>query len=156
MHVLVNDKINSAIYETVVTCLLLIVNLFLFWICLKIGTIAFKQYAIEDNLENNLIVLLVYQYGVIYLIARLLNCIYQKVVRRSKNFPDVSPHYISTMLKDNTYLLFLIFYFAGKVLQCDLNSIDANLTIEAIGIIFLIDTYVDKRKNQKQDDISSI
>lgn len=73
MHVLVNDKINSAIYETVVTCLLLIVNLFLFWICLKIGTIAFKQYAIE-----------------------------------------------------------------------------------AIGIIFLIDTYVDKRKNQKQDDISSI
>lgn len=157
-----SSKVSDYIIDVADEMIVLILNVILFWGCLQIRMPIFDLLQIESDLIAMTILLCVYQYAVVpvafLLVVNPLQKLGNKLMQRlGFNAPNPSKKYVKRILKNNTYLLFLLFHFIAKYYQADPAS-EAGITVEAIGVVYLIDTYFlnwkecRKLKNAKEKD----
>lgn len=58
----------------------------------------------------------------------------------------IRKEYIEDVIKNNMYLIFMLFHIMGTELIIDGSWTEVQVTIEAIGIIYLVDTYIENMK----------
>lgn len=145
-----NGKVSKIIFEVANTMIVLVLNILLFWVYMQLGAWTLTIFSAEYELIVLIALLFIYQYGLIPwlfspLIKLMLGISAKGMQHIGIDMPLLNDAYIKETLKNNTYLLYLLFYITGKHLQVDPGS-EVSLTVEAIGIVYLIDTYWQKRK----------
>ncbi len=142
-----NENIKKNLIKTLLTTLHLIFFTLYYLIVTKL---------IEQNTEINLfsffIILLIYQYAATYFLAYIFSFAIPKLTRKSYEWCYVE--YIHQQLKNSIYLILFIIYFILKVILTEIlkvGEININYTefVEAIAMLYLIDTYVEKLKLTK-------
>lgn len=146
-----DGKISSTLLEVAYTGIMLIANMLIFWGFLKGGAFLFNVFTLESNLINILLLLSAYRYFTVNCIfVPITYFVFRKVDKllEHKNLTqfNFSKSYIKDTLINNTYLAFLLIYISGKSLFADSASI-VGITIEAIGIVYLFDTFFKNREN---------
>lgn len=139
-------RISSIIDEILNTWMILIPNAVLFWLYLRLGEYVLSLLPSEYNLIHMIILLSIYRYVGVETVCHIHEGIKTIILKNEINFKLVRKEYAKEMLKNNTYLLFLLFYVIAKVFQFDSFSF-AWLTVEGIGIVYLLDTYFEKCQN---------
>ena len=151
-----NGKINVALVKFGTSVIILISNLFLFYGYVQFTMFVFKFFVVEKNLLSILIMLCFYQYVFIHILAYVIYGIYYCWKNKKGQPLNLNPKYLYAMLKNNTYLLFLVFYLIVKYVQIYSISNYGIEMIESIALLYLIDTYITQcsacEKLKGQDD----
>lgn len=140
-----SSKVSDYIFDIANEMIVLILNVILFWGCLQIRLLIFAFLQIERNLIAMTSLLCIYQYAIVPVAFLLFVNPLQKLAnmfmqRLGFNTQNTSKRYVRGILHNNTYLLYLSFHFIAKYYQADPAS-EAGIAVEAIGIVYLIDTY---------------
>lgn len=91
-----------------------------------------------------LVVEIFFVHSIHYLFAKA-DCILE---RKNLFKFQFSQSYIKDTLTNNTYLTFLFIYVVGKGLFVDPTSV-VGITIEAISVVYLLDTYIEAHKKAR-------
>lgn len=142
-----NGKLNDLIYRTVLKFTLYIVDLAIFAVLYKYSNMILKQH-ITINLFVIGLELILYQYFFGKLISFLFGKIYIKFTKAKRKYIWNNFYsYCYNVFKNTSYLVFLSIYVLNKYVQLASGDTSYNSSlIEAIGIVFLIDTYIEKNK----------
>ena len=138
------------IFEIYKQFLIFVVNVLLFGTCVFI----FDALKIQKNLFSTVTFLFLYQYFIIRFVAYFFNII----ARKTKQYHWSNFIYVYCTMKNNTYLLFLLFYLLIKYVQIHVQVEFGTVLAESIGILFLFDTYIaqykacEKLKTNSDDD----
>lgn len=144
-----DGKASLIIDEILNTWMILIPNTIMFWIYLRLGEYILSILPSEYSLIYMIILLSAYRYGGVEIICYIREGIKKIIIKREINFKLVTKEYAKEMLKNNTYMLFLLFYIVAKGFQFDAFSF-VWFTVEGIGIVYLLDTYFEKCQNCKK------
>lgn len=143
-----DGKINEFIYKKIVKFFLYIIDFFVFVLFFKYSNSIIRHYTDVDFLME-FFELAFYQYVLGTIITFCISKICWKKCKnnhRFKDFPTVHTYY-NEIFKNTTYLVLLTLYIFNKYVQ--ILSADGTYNInriEAIGALFLLDTYFDKNK----------
>lgn len=143
-----NGKVNEFIYKISVKILLYIIDLIAFLLFFKYSNIIIQRYADVDFLIV-FAELVFYQYVFGKITSFCISKIYWKKGKNShkfKNFQSLLTYH-NDIFKNTTYLVLLTIYIINKYVQILSQDTTYNLIlIEAIGALFLLDTYLEKNK----------
>ena len=154
-----NGKICVALVKLGTSVIILILNLFLFYGYIQLTMFLFNFFVFEQNLLSILIMLCFYQYFFIHVLAYVIYGIYYYWKNKKRQPLNLNPKYLYAMLKNNTYLLFLVFYLMCKYVQIYLVLNYGIEMIEATALLYLIDTYIAQcsacEKLKDQDNVAN-
>lgn len=143
-----NGKVNEFIYKKSVKIILYIIDLIAFLSFFKYSNIIIRQYA-NVNFLIVLAELVFFQYVLGKITTFCIARIYWKRGKTSHNFKNFQAllTYYNDIFKNTTYLVLLTIYITNKYVQILSQDTTYNLIlIEAIGALFLIDTYFENNK----------
>lgn len=155
----VPEKISNFVYNTIapngklalflpkiaIRLVILPINTAVFGVYVFCSGIFLKQY-LSDGFILYLLIIGTYQYILCPFYAFIL-CQVSKKIRRKKGRKTFSFEYYHTIIKNNTYLLFLLIFTCIKSIQLSgFEAYGLNM-VEAIGIVFLFDTYLQQNRN---------
>lgn len=143
-----NGKVNEFIYKISVKILLYIIDLIAFVLFFKYSNIIIQQYFNVDFLIV-FAELAFFQYVLGKMTTFCISIIYWnrgKNIHKFKNFQSLMLYYYG-IFNSTTYLVLLTIYIINKYVQILSQDTTYNLIlIEAIGALFLLDTYFEKNK----------
>lgn len=143
-----NGKINEIIYKIYIKILLYIIDLLAFLLFFKYSNIIIQRYTNVDFLIE-FAELIFYQYVLGKITSFCISKIYWKKGNNSHKFNNFQTllTYYNDIFKNTTYLVLLTIYIMSKYVQIlSLDTQYAYNLIEAIGALFLLDTYFEKNK----------
>lgn len=155
MHYLfdMDGKLSSPFLEISYTGIMLIINTFTFLGYLSLGEYLFQFCSLESYFVYTIFLLMVYRYLIVEIIfVPVIHFLFTKadcLLKRKRLIQfQFSRSYIQDTLTNNTYLTFLFIYVVGKGLFVDPTSV-VGITIEAIGVVYLLDTYIEAHKKAR-------
>lgn len=137
-----NGKIYKFFFRLMIDCVVLLFNAFILWLYIK----CVKWFLPEDIKYDFLVILcilFVYRYVISQIIAFLGFNLNVVLSEHFSTFVMRCKEYFYRLIKNNTYLLLLIFFMAIKYTALEVDAQFGLSFVEAIGALFLIDTYVD-------------
>lgn len=127
---------------TIVLELLTIVFYFYF----KYGLLWLSSLSNVSRLMQLVILLGVFRYPGLWLFSKffrpICSLVLNPMVHGKCKKQRVRKKYIESIIRNNMYLIFMLFHIVGTDLIIDVSLTEVQITIEAIGIIYLIDTYI--------------
>ena len=104
-------------------------------------------FSLPNDLIISIVLLFIYQYLLLRILSWFWCAIYRRwVAKTNVQFVNLNFDYVYRIMKNNTYLLFLLFYLIAKYVQIHANTNFGIVASESIAILFLFDTYIDKCK----------
>ena len=115
----------------------------------------YKQFAgvyLGNGFVYVFLALLIYHFVVNWLFARVISLVSKKV--SFINEVVKNHQYMYTVCKNTSYIVFFTFYVVIKIVQLESGDDTYNiLLVEAVGALFLLDTYFDKMKTIKEKQL---
>lgn len=144
-----NGRINEFISDAGIKIIAYVVGILSFSWYLKL----YKQIA-DPYLETGFIyvflALMIFHFVITWIFAKVISLVCKKfslikgMVRNHK--------YLYDICKNTSYIVFFTFYVVVKIVQLDSGDSTYNiLLVEAVGALFLLDTYFDKMKTIKEN-----
>lgn len=129
---------------------MLLVNVLIFCPYLELCIYILNQISVDNHLVCMVIFLVIYQYlgvrGILtYILGKLFAIIDSQAKKNTSEYIQVEKTYFEKVLKNNTYLLYVLFYIVATKYKAYVDY-SVGITVEAINIVFLLDTYFEKRK----------
>lgn len=143
-----NGKINQYIYKISINTFLYLIDLVSFFIYFRSINNFINQYVYIDLLVV-FVELIFFQYILGKVISICISKIFWKKGKDKQKFRDhkTSTIYYYELFKNTTYLVLLTIYIINKYVQILSQNITYNpILIEAIGALFLLDTFFEKNK----------
>ena len=147
--------INSFLLEISTQIIIFSINLLVFLLYVSV----LNKLSIPKDLIIIVFVLFVYQYLLLRVFSYCLYKIFKGYLSKQNiQVSNLNFSYIYHTMKNNTYLLLLIFYLITKYIQVYENTEFGVVMAESIGILFLFDTYIAQYKEgtKLKDNSSSI
>ena len=141
-----NGMLSKTMPKIAVRIALLVVNAFVFAVYLPKALDFMDLHISVPPFLELIIVLCLYQYIICRIVA-LITCCVLKKMRKKQNAPIQSFEYYYATIKNNTYFLFLLLFIIVKSIQVDGWDTYGRNMAEAIGILFLLDTYFQQNRD---------
>lgn len=148
-----NGRINEFISDAGIKIIAYVVGLLSFGWYLKL----YKQIT-SPYLENGFIyvflALLIFHFVVTWISAKAFSLVCKKISLIKRRVKDHK--YLYDVCRNTSYIVFFTFYIVTKIVQLDSGDTTYNiLLVEAVGALFLLDTYFDKMKTIKEKQLDS-
>lgn len=134
-----NGKISIILLEVGTHFIIFCINMFIFY-----GYILFfNVFSLPDDLIISIMLLFVYQYLLLRILSWFWCVIYKRwAAKKGERSENLRFDYVYHVMKNNTYLLFLLLYLVVKYVQIHANINFGIIAAESIAILFLFDTYI--------------
>lgn len=138
--------VKKCVLHISVTTIVLETLTIIFYYYFQYGLLWLSSFTNMSQLMHLVILLGVFRYLGLWLFSKFFRPIcslaLNSMVHGKCKKESVRKEYIESIIRNNMYLIFMLFHIVGTDLIIDASWTEVQITIEAIGIIYLIDTYI--------------